>query len=277
MKKFLGILVLLWSSIVASATEFVTPKQKITGAEAPIALGELVNLSVSEIEDEPDYLVASSYKWRVFEGNTEKKVVEIDSGGAVFFGAGIQPRRMTAICAATHLYLVKETITVGDKKIEVVKEAGTRTSFLVTEIIIGTPPPVPPGPTPPGPGPTPPEPAPAFPVGKYGLSKTTWELAQKVPVEGRAKVASALADSYKGVSAAIAAGAHKDPEQILKAIAASNQAALTSAGGSRETWLPFFVSLQETTYDFYTKGQINSPEDFRTSFLEISTGLAAVK
>jgi hypothetical protein len=268
LRGLLAVTLLLVASVTGLATEFVPPKQTIQGADKPIPLGELVDLSVSTIDKAPEFYVKSSYTWRVLDYDAAagkfvaKHVRETDNG--IFFGAGVLPKRLYAECVATHLYLVKDK---DGKAVEV----ATKTVFLTAEVTIGEP-----GPAPgPGPGPTP---DPVLPDGKYKLAKFVYRASIKVKSDAvRPKAAAALAASYRGVASAISAGAVKDVKEALTKVTDSNRSALSSVGADKAAWEPVFTALQDQVYDLYTKKQINTPADFAVVFNEIAEGFAAVK
>jgi hypothetical protein len=100
-KILFSLLATILISSSSLATDFVVPQQKIVGAEAPVPLGELVDLTVSPIKDPPKHFVSCSVAWKVFDGDKEKRVREYQDG--IFFGAGVVPKRMTALVAITYL------------------------------------------------------------------------------------------------------------------------------------------------------------------------------
>lgn len=268
-------------SAAAFATDFPVPEQTIVGADAQIEEGELVTLTMSPVKVKPKYYAGVSYNWLVLEGMPQfdpktnayagfdfkqKKIAPYEDG--VFFGAGIGYHKLRVVVAVTHSYVVKD-----DKG--VVTEVGSRTVLYTSDVVVGRPKPTPP-PTPPAP-PTP-DPDPTFADGAYKLAKTIFDLAKKVPAgDAKAKAAQALAASYEGIASAIAAGTLKDPTDILKKTTASNDAALSGAGGARADWLPTFEGLQDVVFDLWQNKKINSADDFRTAWLELAAGLKKVK
>jgi hypothetical protein len=250
------------------AADFVAPVQKIVGAEQAYAAGELIDLTISPIKDKPQYFIQASYDWKVFEENFQEKRVR-PYGDGILFGSGLKERKLKAVCIATYLYAVKD----GDK----ISEFGTRTSFLIADVIVGSPPEPDPGP---GPGPKPPQPDPTFDAGKYDLAKWSYQAAKTgVPANAtRAKVAQALATKMNGIAASIAAGTLKDAGDILQKTHDANLSALKDAGGNRDDWVSFFTQLQNHIYDdLYAKKLINSADDFATAWREISAGLSKVQ
>lgn len=151
--RYLAVCLLCLWPLPAWATDFVVPKQAIIGAEKPVPLGELVDLSLSPLAEKPPHLVSVSASWKVLDvaGGQEKRVRDYEGG--VFFGAGIKKCKLKAIVAVTYLYAVKgDDGTVG--------EVAVRTVFLMQDVQIGEDLPEPdpePGPNPdPEPGPNPP-------------------------------------------------------------------------------------------------------------------------
>lgn len=270
-QKFLGSFVaLLLFVATAGATEFVVPAQKIVGGELPVPLGELVILGISPIENKPEHYTTSSYKWKVLDQHGfEKRILETPDG--IHLGSGVKPSTIIVICSATHLYIVKD----ASNKIT---QIATRSVLILTKVSIGDPAPNPnPNPNPdPNPKPIPP---PVFPDGKYKLSKATYDMviAKVAQSPNQIKGAAALATSFKTISTQIAAGALKDPTDILNKTKLSNQKALNDTQIPLSVWANFFVEIQEAIYPMWESGLINNADDFRQAWAEISAGLEAVK
>jgi len=238
------------------ATDFVVPQQKIVGAEAPVPLGELVDLTVSPIKDPPKHFVSCSIAWKVFDGDKEKRVREYQDG--IFFGAGVVPKRMTALVAITYLYVVKE----GDKTAEI----ATKTVIISSPVIIGEDP---------GPAPDPAVPDPVLPEARYNLQKKSYSLAtSKVPAAIRKNTATAVAKSFESMASAVAAGAIKEVDDLLKKTAESNRAAV---GANKAAWEPFFKEMQDTLYSLYEDKQMVTAADFAEAWREVAAGLKSVK
>ena len=238
------------------ATDFVVPQQKIVGAEAPVPLGELVDLTVSPIKDPPKHFVSCSIAWKVFDGDKEKRVREYQDG--IFFGAGVVPKRMTALVAITYLYVVKE----GDKTTEIT----TKTVILSSPVIIGEGP---------DPSPDPAAPEPSFPEARYNLHKKAYSLAMsKVPAATRKGAATAVAKSFESMASAVAAGTIKEVDDLLKKTAESNRAAV---GANKAAWEPFFKEMQDTLYSLYEGKQMVTASDFAEAWREVAVGLKSVK
>jgi len=242
------------------AENFVIPEQKIVGAEVPIPLGELVDLSISPIQSTPKFLVSTTYSWKVFDGYIEKRIRNYENG--VFFGSGIQAKKLKVIVSITHLYVVKDN--------EKLLEAATRTNFISTDVFIGEQEPD-----------TPPEPEiePEFGESKYQLSKFIYENVKllKISKSDKAKQSAAIATSFDSMAAAIAAGTISTLEDILKKTAESNKLALTKSGGDRTKWEPLFTEIQEKLFDLYKTNKMQTKEDFAIAWREISSGLKLIK
>jgi hypothetical protein len=255
-----SILCLLFFCNFVFAENFVVPEQKIVGAEIPIALGDLVDLSVSPIQNPPKFLVSTVYSWKVFDGYTEKRIKNYENG--IFFGSGIQNKKLKAIVSITHLYVVKE----GDKLIE----TAIKTNFISTDILIGEEEPdVPPSP----------EVEPEFEESKYQLSKFIYDGLKpiKLSKSDKIKQSIAIASSFDGIAAAVAAGTIGTLEEILKKTAESNKAALVRSGGDRTKWEPLFAQIQEKLFDLYKTNKMQTKEDFSIAWKEISFGFKSLK
>lgn len=255
-KILFSLLATILISSSSLATDFVVPQQKIVGAEAPVPLGELVDLTVSPIKDPPKHFVSCSVAWKVFDGDKEKRVREYQDG--IFFGAGVVPKRMTALVAITYLYVVKE----GDKTSEIV----TKTVIISSPVIIGEDP---------GPDPEPSAPEPTFPEARYDLQKKAYSLAiNKVPAAIRKGSATAVAKSFESMASAVAAGAIKEVDELLKKTAESNRAAV---GANKAAWEPFFKEMQDVLYSLYESKQMVTASDFAEAWREVAAGLKSIK
>jgi hypothetical protein len=245
---------------LAFAENFIVPEQKIVGAELPIPLGELVDLSISPIQSAPKFLVSTTYSWKVFDGYTEKRIRNYENG--VFFGSGIQAKKLKVIVSVTHLYIVKDN--------EKLLEAAIRTNFISADVFIGEEEPS---------TPVEPESEPEFGESKYQLSKFVYDGVKNIKLSksDRVKQCAAIASSFDGIAAAIAAGTIATLEDILKKTAESNRFALTKSGGDRTKWEPLFTEIQEKLFDLYKTSKMQTKEDFAIAWREISSGLKLVK
>ncbi len=250
---------------LAGATDFVAPKQTIVGAEEPVALGELVTLSLSAA-DKTASLSQVAVAWKVFDGEQEKRFA-VDAEGKVFFGAGIRARKLLAVASVTYLFVVKD----GDK----ITEVGTRTVILTARVVIGEPDAPPPDVKPPAPpAPKPDSGGEELKDGKFKLSKFARDgAAGKVAAAGRADGARALAASFRKVAKTIAAGELTDVADILKETKKSNDAAL---GQSSAAWAGFAEALQEKLLALFEAGTLQTTADFATGWEELALGLDKV-
>lgn len=261
------------TSEVDNSPRFVVPEQEMTVDGEPVQLGELVSVRISKITQRPKYHVSCSYEWLLIDLSTGKTIRGMVTEQGTFFGAGLHQKTVKAVCAVTHVYIVRGE---GPK---VVEEVATKTVMLTSDINIGGEP-LPPGPNPPTPvppGPTP-NPTPDLPDGKYGLAKSVYSLVSShAPAASRTQGAKALAESMQGIAAAIAAGTKKDPQEILRDTTASNRSALTNAGISPESWQPVFVKLQDILFGLYETEGLNSVGDYQAAWNEIADGLNAIQ
>lgn len=270
-KYFLSICFLLVTS-VAWGVEFVVPEQKIDGLGS-VPSGEVVVLSVTSLSEKPQYLETIIYNWTILENGKLKTrgVKEWPDKTSVIFGAGkVDGKIFTVLLNINYLYIVKENNTI--------KEVATRTRLVTGEVIVGDEPGPGPGPDP-GPNPpppVPPTPEPSLPDGEYKLAKDayTWAMAS-VDASSR-KGAKALANSFRGLSAAVAAGTITNVEEFLTKSKQANNSALTSAGINPTSWDSFGVSLQRKLYSMYKNKEIGPIQNYATAWNEIATGLDAV-
>lgn len=265
--KYILSFLLCVSSLLAA--EQPTPStQQIVGADKPIPLGELVELSVTSQAAMPD-VVAFSTDWSVYdlEQRKEQKFKFFREVGdktveGVVFGAGVEPRELIAHCSITYLVLKKEQ----DK----IVEAGTKTELLKVKVIIGTNEPRPPKPEP--------SPEVKFPNEKLGLSTKVYKaVMERGPPTGRVAGAKAFATSYRGIQSAIAARTIKDPVDALKRVTASNNAALSNAGLKRDDWVQVFTILQDEVFSLYEGNKISTADQLGAAFLEIADAFDAVR
>lgn len=245
------------------------PEQTILGAEGQIDLGELVELKLSPIQFVPKDMVSTDATWRVIDmsdGGKEKKVKSDKE--SVYFGAGVQPKRLIVFCFVTYLFVEKN----GDK----ISSVYTEGVVIRTDLVIGGG-----GPTPtPTPTPTP-NPSVVIPDGQFKVGPAIYGLSMKVPVASRQKGATALAKAFRGTAATIAAGVFKDSknplEDILVKATASNRSALGEVQVPTQDWLPVITEFGDMLFDLYKSGKARTADDYKTIFNEVATGLEAVK
>jgi hypothetical protein len=247
--------------------KFTLPRYALAGVDKPIALGELADVSVAPAAPNATVpnLASTAVQWHVWEFDRaaglmgEKKVREYEGG--IFFGVGLQPRRLFVQAVLTHLYLVKS----GEK----VTEVATRTQLLSATLTVGDPQPDP------GPGPTPP-PAP-LPDGKYGLAAFAYAEASRVAADARVPGARACAKAFRDTAAAAKAGTLKTPEAVLQKAKAATDWELDSARVSRAAWDGFGTALQEKLYGLYKDKKLAAVGDFALAMDETAAGLEAIR
>ena len=267
MRKILSVLFLfLFAFNVFSQDKFALPNQNIVGAEQPIPLGELVDLSISPIKDKVPNLDKVVVSWKIYDGDSEKKFRS--SGDGIFFGAGIKSKKLLVLASVSYLYKVKE----GDK----ITDADIKNVLLSATLQIGDQVlPAPPNPV--DPKPVVPDDGEKLPAGRFNLSKIAYDNVYRyvdVSNRGGAKV---YANSLEGVASAIAAGAYEEVEPILKATKEANDQALKEAKIPTKGWNSYGEAMQDIVYDLYKNKKLVTVYDFRDAWLEISRGLKAIK
>lgn len=282
-KYFLSVVCFLVFSINAFSTDFILPQRAIIGGDVPIRKGEMVLLSVSPLTDVP-HLKNVSYSWKVLDTNYKEKqnVVIWPDGTKVFFGAGLENKKLLVLLVMTYHYEVKD----ASGKIS---ESAVRSSgILLSEVLIGDDPnPTPPGPSPvpPGPQPTPPNPptpvpTPVVPDTKFGLAKyafnTVNEKVQLNSVE-KAKVARVFASCFDGVAAAASAGTIKDIKEFLTKTREAMESAIAREGINKQTIQAADDAIGQKLYELYKDRKLVSLQDFIEAFRELSTGLSYIK
>ncbi len=264
------ILAYMFFSGPAKTPEPVNPgNPRIIGTEEGVPLGELVKLKVIPYDKKPEGFKSHVVKWKIFDGDVEKKL-ENSEADDVVFGTGVVPKKLKVMCAVAQLF----------------EDGSVKLFFLISDLHIGSnPTPVPPGPVPPiPPVPVPPVPPvpdvdPVFPDGKFKLAVFSYDTAKnKVTSPMRKKEAEALSSSFNSVASAIAAGTIKTLEDALKICTESNTKALAAISpDSAGRWNTFATILQEKMYKLYSERGIRNVQDLREAFVEISQGLSKIK
>jgi hypothetical protein len=276
MKKILLALLLVLTPFsmtsVYAADEYEVPVQKIEGAESPVGLGEVILLNVSKLAKNPEFLLDYSVEWKVFDRGVEKKFFTNSDGRGIFFGSGVEPRKVIVFASVSYLFGEKD----ADGKL---KKWGVKNKFVTVIVDIGG---SGPGPNP-GPDPNPNPVDPTFPDGVFKLASKSYSFAKDKVASGntRALAAQELAKSFSAQAAKIAAGQEltksEDIKKVLEETTSSNQAALKKVNVTKEVWDAFFVSLQDEIYSLYESGKLKTKNDFVVAWKEISEGLNKVK
>jgi hypothetical protein len=244
-------------------------------------VGEIVELIVPKIKVNPDNLVSTNYNWKIFEIKYDKEgkeyrlfrknyrgLTDNPIGPSVLFSTGNKSTKFYVEVLATYVFCTKK----DEKTVDI----STYTKILENsvKIVSDNPEPNPPDPV------NPDVPTPSFPDGKFKISKSVYEAAMKnIPAVNREKGAIASSNAYKSVASAIAAGAISKIEDALAKCKDANITNLKNVGinSSSSEWQAFGFAIQTSIYDLYDKGQVNTVQDIRDLFLEISVGLEKVK
>lgn len=127
----------LWLMLVCgvSSADFTVPQQKIevVGGE-PIPLGELCILKASDFE-KTENLYAVEYQWNIYElgvYDAKQKVRVRVVDGEIWFGAGVQSKKVLAQCAATYLFVVKDNVGT-------IQKVAAKTALMSKIIQLGLP------------------------------------------------------------------------------------------------------------------------------------------
>lgn len=266
--RFLKALVLLLLSAAPCGAEgFVTPTQKISGAESPVPLGGVANLSVSPISPRPLGLQGASYTWELFDSDGSKLPVTelldaVDPSGPTHavFGTGLTAKTVHVLVVVTYLFFDQQ----GDK----IANVTVRTVFLNADVVLGGGPPAPP-------------PPPVLPDGSFKLAKTAYDLANKdVPPDSvRSAEARTIAASFRYVAQAVSDGVVTNVSDALKHATSISQAALGYRKAAPARWAPFFMELQPLLYSMANQGGAATwkPADFKEAWIEVALGLEAVQ
>jgi hypothetical protein len=264
------------------------------GADKPVPLGELVDLSLSPPADKPATLVSSSEIWKVWDVVSdasgtrlvEKKVREYvspDGARGVFFSAGISDKRMVVAVAVTHLYAVRD-----EKDASRVSRVATKTALLTAELVIGNggtpkPPEPKPGPDPkpvdPDPVPPPKPKDPEFPAGKFGLAKFVYgQVKGNTPADTRKAWADAHVKAYRAAVGDIKAGKLPVLRSALIDVTNKVHKAKSDAGLSADPgWSKVADAVEAELYSLYKDGKLNTPEDLAQALDEMIAGLEGAK
>jgi hypothetical protein len=267
MRNILSVLFLfLFAFNVFSQDKFALPNQNIVGAEQPIPLGELVDLSISPIKDKVPNLDKVVVSWKIYDGDNEKKFRA--SGDGIFFGAGIKSKKLLVLASVSYLYKVKE----GDK----ITDADIKNVLLSATLQIGDQVlPAPPNPV--DPKPVVPDDGEKLPAGRFNLSKIAYDNVYRYVDASNRSGAKVYANSLEGVASSIAAGVYDEVEPILKATKEANDQAFKQANIPTKGWNAYGEAMQDIVYDLYKNKKLITVYDFRDAWLEISRGLKAIK
>jgi len=272
--KFFATLLMGLLMQAALFSQEIIPAQTVDGDKVAYKVGDLIKLSLSPVkqEDRPKNLELITTNWVVRDVNGV--VVKTYSFGndSVFFGTGDlsngQTRKLFFInVAVSYVYVNRTDKIITDVKNQVIQ--------VSTNVVVSRDGSVPDNPVVPDEPVKPVEPQ--FEQGKYGLAKTTYDLAKKNMNDDIKKVAPDLANSFDGIASSIVAGALKTDKDIINAVFASNQNALNNAKVKKENVVKFAESLNTEVFNLYEKDKLSTAADFATAFREIANGLRGVK
>ena len=266
MNKILSLFVLFIFSVAALGQDkFPLPNQVIVGAEQPIPLGELVDLSISPVKDQIPNLDKFVVSWKIYDGDTEKKFRS--SGDGIFFGAGIKSKKLLVLASISYLYKVKE----GDK----ITAAEVKNVLLSTTLQIGDQ--VLPKPNVDPEKPAIPDGGEKLPAGRFNLSKIAYDNVYRYVDASNRNGAKIYANALDGVASSIAAGIYTEVEPILKATKEAGDNAFKENNIQTKGWNAFGEAMQDIIYDLYKNKKLVTVYDFRDAWAEMSLGLKSIK
>lgn len=265
-KSFLALVLVFAFCGFSFAENFSVPEQKVVVPTTPVRFGAIINPKLTPVTGTVPNLANTSVEWKVYtfgvkeDGSqvlNEEPVFKYEDG--VLFGSGITDQTFFVQAIVTHLYLVKDANGV-------VKEAATRTPVYTAKVVVGQPAP----PTPPAP--------PSLPDGKFGMAKTTYQLAnanftRPIAVKG----APVLAGSFREIAKQISNGKWSTVEALLNDSKTINNEALAKVGVTTNDSDKFFTALQPVVFKLYKDKKLNGLNDFVILYGEMADGLAAVK
>lgn len=264
MRRTLTVFALLVFAPLSPAVDFVVPPRSIQVSDGQsvikpgefVAPGELVDLSVAPLEKQPDHLAGVRYDWKILEGGKERKFK--GNGEAVWYAAGLKPRKQQAFVVVTYLFVVRAD--PKDPK-SAITEVATRTQFLYAEVVIGE---------------APPEPDPDVPVkpdGKLGLRKASRLGVAAVTVPDKKTGAAKLAAQARSVASAVAAGAYQDKGEFSGALALADWRARNREAVTPGDWTAWMNAVSPVFEKLFRDGKLADKADWALAFTEISQGL----
>jgi len=244
--------------------DYVIPSQTIKGLDKPVAIGNVVQLSLSKI-DLAAPLVSYDEVWSIFEVNNNKlaqKTTEtfINSEGSkvVIFGSGTTSKTFFVNVAVTYLYVVKD----NDK----ITKVASKTVVLSGELVIGD-----------GTDPLPPPTPATIPDGKFGLTKLVYNTMNTNVKEGKVLAGKAVASGYDSVVARIKDKTLTNPEEILKEAGSAANNALKGLSYDKEGYKKASDDVQNKLVDLYTNQQLKVADDYAGALEALSQGLKLLK
>lgn len=255
------------TSSPSSKDEYVVPNQTIKGLEKPVAIGDVVTLSLSKV-DTVSPLVSYDEVWKVYEfvtidgktkviNKTTESYTNAEGNKVVVFGSGTSSRTLFVQVAVTYLYATKDS----DK----ITKFGSRTVVLTGELCIGD-----------GTDPQPP-PTPEVPDGKFGLTKLVYQSMMNNVKNGRVLAGKKVAVGYDSVVAKIRAKNLTDPEEILQEAGKAASTALMGVDYDKQGWSKVSDDVQNKLFDLYTNKTLKVSNDYADALESLSAGLKLVR
>ena len=272
-----------------SSEKYPIPSVEISGPEVVRPGGRMVIVRANINQSTPlENLISVKYQWAVFSnGKYNPGVMPWPDGSLIALASSEEEGYGTVILDTNYMFGVSRTVdgkTIYED-VELVSPPLATFTFEVRES--GPTPPNPPNPptpaNPPNPPPNPPAPDPVFPPGRFGLSSFVYEAFKadtRLSQSEKLQLATALATSYRGIASKIAAiPSYTDVVQILKDTAEYNRAAVTTAGVDRDKTLALNKVIGDKIYELMAGKSyvVKTASDVKDAWIELATGLAAVK
>lgn len=235
-------------------TESSAPVVKIIGAESPVKVGEIVQLSAL-LDNTPADLHSVAYSWTILPA---KEVINWPDGTKIIFGTGTSPKTYTAILTASFVFVQKD----GDKILNIIQKANTQSVNITIEGSSGEN-----------------KPNPTYPEDELsGLAKKAYDwiaLIQRsdnyIEEDIRAD-AEILAKSFMEIAIKIDKSELSDATNILNMTKDRNNTVLTR----RNEWQPWFTKMSEYLEQAYKNGEIRTPAQFSQAWKQIAIGLSTI-
>lgn len=248
-------------------SDWVTPKQTIQGVEKPVAIGDLVKLSLSKLEIQAP-LTSIDEVWNVYDVvNNDGKLSLVpkqtetftnsDGSKVVIFGSGTNSRTLFVQVSVTYLFVVKE----GDK----VNKIATKTVVLTAPLEIGD-----------GTNPNPPTPD-VIPDGKFGLTKLIYNSVNSNVKQGKVIASKKVAAGWDAVVAKIRGKTLTDPEEILTEASLSSKTALEGLNYDKDGWKKSSDEVQNRLFSLYSDKSLKTSSDYGDALSSLADGLRLIK
>lgn len=246
MQAWLRLTAGLLLAMTATTLALCAPPKAVIAGPTQANPGDLVILDANQSE-------ALGFAWVLTD--SDKSFLPVEDGRKVVFASGSAGRYTFVLVAATADDPKKPLIDIARHT-----------------LTIGEPPNPGPGPNPPGPNPEP------LPPGRFGLAAWSRDTASTtltaLTATQRVESAKLLAGSFEGIASAIAAGTIRSLDDVNTKTQVSNRAAL---GAYQSSWMAWATQLNAKIAALDDAGQIKTTDDAREAWLEIATGLRAVK